>query len=84
MEGEERHGAEGTEGVESNPFEELLAGDVAIGDLAICARGFMDGLLGMIEGFANEVVGFAGVAGIELRDFFYDFVKVDRMHRTEY
>jgi hypothetical protein len=44
----------------------------------------MDGLLGMIEGFANEVVGFAGVAVIELRDFIYDFVKVDRMHRTGY
>ena len=84
LEREEGHGSEGFEGVESNPLEQLLAGDVAIGDFAAGAGGFMDGLLGMIEGFANEVVGFAGVAAIELRDFIYDFVKMDRMHRTGY
>lgn len=82
VEGEEGHGTEGFEGIETNPFEELLAGDVAVGELAAGSGGFMDRLLGVIEGFANEVVSFTGVALIELRDFLDDFVKIDRMHQT--
>ncbi len=83
-EGEHRHGPEGFEGVEADAFEQLLAGDVAVGRFAGGVGGFVYGLLGVIEGFADEVVSFARVAAVELDDLVYDFLKMDRMHRTEF
>lgn len=80
--GKEAHGAEGAQGVETDAFQELLSGDVAIYKVASWACRFVDGVLSAIEGFANEVVGFGCEAVIDPDDFLYEFVKVDRVHQT--
>jgi hypothetical protein len=84
LEGKERHGSEGIEGVEADAFEELLAGHVAVGGIAGGAGGFMEGLLSVIEGFTDEEVSFAGVAAVESNDYVDDILKIDRMHQSGY
>src|ERR1043166_5655889 len=58
--------------------EQLLAADVA---RHIFLRGLAQGLLRVVERFADEVIGLAGVTRVFGQDFFELFVEVDSVHR---